>query len=291
MPAGRVLILGEELIKMSVLHRLRQMRERSRVLKVMHTVLREPYYDALCVLHPRGVKAVLPWQLSVRLHPRLLGIPPDEYEVDLSATLDRSVALGMTVVDIGAHVGLHSLRLSRAVGEAGRVIAVEPSPANTALLRKHLAWNACHNVTVIEAAIGEHVGEIEFSFRPDATDPGAFANSVAYDVGGEKARVKVTTIDEICRGLKPSVIKVDIEGAELLALRGAQELLSRSSPALLVAVHPDAMRALGTAPSQLVELLRGFGYVGRRLDGSLVIEPVFEEIVFERQGSGAVSSD
>jgi FkbM family methyltransferase len=209
----------------------------------------------------------------------------------LSAALDRRIAPGMTVVDVGAHVGLHTLPFSREVGKAGRVIAVEPSPANAALLRKHLIWNGCENVAVVEAAVGEHAGYIEFAFRPDPTDPGGFANSVAYDIGGDKARVKVATIDEICRGLMPNVIKIDIEGAELLAIRGAREVLSRSSPVLFVAVHPDAMQMLRTSPSELVDFLRELGYVGRHLDGSLAIEPRFEEIVFEKHGCGVVSHD
>jgi FkbM family methyltransferase len=235
------------------------------------------------------VKVDLPRQYSVRLHPRLLAIRPNEYEVEFSAALDSCVLPGMTVVDVGAHVGLHSLRLSRAVGEAGRVIAVEPSPANASLLRKHLIWNGCQNVTVIEAAVGKCEDEIEFAFRPDPTDPGSFANSIAYDIGGDKARIKVTTLDTICGDFAPNVIKIDVEGAELLAIRGARNVLSRSSPILFVAVHPDAMRALGTSPSELVELLGQFGYAGYRLDGSLMTEPVFEDIVFEKQRHGARS--
>jgi FkbM family methyltransferase len=207
--------------------------------------------------------------------------------LDVCRALDSHIAPGATVIDVGAHVGLHTLRLSRTVGEAGRVIAVEASPANAALLRKHLAWNACKNVTVVDAAVGENAGEIEFSFRPDPTDPGASANSFAHDIGGDKARVKVVTIDQVCRGLAPNMIKIDIEGAELLAIRGARELLSRSSPVLLIAVHPDAMRALGTAPRELVELLTEFRYVGRCLDGSPLTEPGFEEIVFKKPDVGS----
>jgi FkbM family methyltransferase len=267
------------------LQRLRQLRERSPVLKGLHSILREPYYHALCFLHPHGLKVDLPNCHPVRLHPRLLGISPSEYEVDFSAALDRRVGPGMTVIDVGAHVGLHTLRLSRAVGEAGHVVAVEPSPANACLLRKHLKWNGCRNVTVMEAAVGEHEGEAEFAFLPDPTDPGAFANSIAYDIGGAKARVKVATIDEICRDLTPSVIKIDVEGAELLALRGARMVLSCHSPVLFVAVHPGAMRALGTSPLELVEHLRELGYVGRRLDGSLVAEPGFEDIVLEKHNA------
>ena len=79
----------------------------------------------------------------------------------------------------------------------------------------------------------------------DATDPGAFANSIAYDIGGERTQVKVATLDAICRRFSPSVIKIDIEGAELLAIRGARELLSRSSPVLLARCTP---RMQGWAP-------------------------------------------
>jgi FkbM family methyltransferase len=268
--------------KVGGLDRLRQMRDRSRVLKVVHSALREPYYGVLCFLYRRGVRVELPGRHGFRVHPRLLGIRPSEYEVEFSAALDCRVSTGMTVVDVGAHVGLHSLRLSRAVGDTGHIIAVEPSPANASLLRKHLEWNRCQNVTVIEAAAGECESEIEFAFRPDPTDPGGFANSVAYDIGGNRACVKVTTIDEVCRGLTPDVIKIDIEGAELLAVRGARSVLLESAPILFVAVHPDAMRALGTSPSELVELLGEFGYVGRHLDGSLATKPGLEEIVFEK---------
>jgi FkbM family methyltransferase len=268
--------------KVCGLDRLRQLRDRSRMLKIAHSALREPYYRVLCFFCRQGVSVELPGRHGVRVHPRLLGIRPSEYEVEFSAALDCRVSAGMTVVDVGAHVGLHSLRLSRAVGNAGHVIAVEASPANASLLRKHLEWNRCRNVTVIEAAAGEREGEIEFTFRPDPTDPGGFANSVAYDIGGNRARIKVTTIDAVCRGLKPDLIKIDIEGAELLAIRGARNVLLESSPILFVAVHPDAMGALGTSPSELVELLRELGYVGRHLDGSLAAKPCLEEIVFEK---------
>jgi FkbM family methyltransferase len=252
------------------------------MLKAIHMMLRGPYYDALCLVYPRGVKVELPGQHFVRLHPRLLGIRVSEYELDFSTALYNRIAPGMTVIDVGAHVGLHTLRLSREVGKTGRVIAVEPSPANASLLRKHLAWNGCENVLVVEAAVGECSGEIDFAFRPDPTDPGGFANSIAYDIGGDKARIRVTTIDEICFGLTPNVIKIDVEGAELLAIRGARDVLSRSSPALFVAIHPEAMRALGTSPVGLLEVLRECGYAGRHVDGSLATEPGFSEILFEK---------
>ncbi|HEX5959495.1 MAG TPA: FkbM family methyltransferase [Hyphomicrobiaceae bacterium] len=274
---------------MSALDRLRQLRDRSRILKAVHAVLRSLFYVALGVFFPYGMSLGLPNRPGIKLHPRFFGWRPYKFEQEVCRALDRHVTPGSTVLDVGAHVGLHTLRLSRAVGDAGQVIAIEPSPANAALLRKHLCWNACNNVIVLDAAVGETAGEIEFSFRPDPTDPGASANSMAYDIGGEKRRVKMVTIDEVCRGLTPSVIKIDVEGAELLAIRGAQELISRSSPVLLVAVHPEPMQGLGTSPLELVDFLQTFGYEGRRLDGSPATELGMEEIVFEKAGLGSLT--
>lgn len=187
-----------------------------------------------------------------------------------------------SVVDIGAHVGLRTLMFSRRVGAGGRVLAVEASPANAGLLRKHLDWNDCRNVQLVEAAISDRDGEVAFTFRPDPTDPGGFANSLAYDIDGATVTIRMTTIDTLCAGREPDLIKIDIEGAELLALKGAYKTLKRSAPLLVVAIHPDAMRAIGTDPAELVAFLETCGYAGRHLDGSRATDPGFEEIVFTK---------
>ncbi len=268
---------------MTVLSFLRRRRDSSALFKAIHSALRGPYYCILDLLSPQGVLVALAGNIRVRLAPRLVGIRPEEYEPVLSTVLDQHLRAGMLVLDVGAHIGLHTLRFADRVGHAGRVIAVEPSPANARLLRQHLDWNDCCGVTVVEAAVGEMDGEIEFTFRPDPVDPGGFANSIAYDIGGQTAKVRMTTIDAICGGLVPGLIKIDVEGAELLAIRGAQATLSRSAPVLIVAFHPDAMRLLGTSPVELVRLLDVLGYSGRHLDGRVATEPAFEEIIFEKR--------
>ena len=164
-------------------------------------------------------------------------------------------------------------------------MAVEPSPANAELLRRHLAWNGCNNVDVVEAAVADREGMVDFEFRPDPTDPGGFANSLAYGIGGEVASVKMTTLSCLCKELTPELIKIDVEGAELLALRGARELLMRAGPTIVIAIHPEPMRLLGTSPGELISFLGALGYSGRRLDGRAVVDPGFEEIIFERQAT------
>jgi FkbM family methyltransferase len=261
---------------------LRALRDRVPGLRAGHHALREPYYCMLGWFFPRGVPVKLASGDAVRLHPRLLGMRPEAYEPELTGILASQVKRGATVVDVGAHVGLHTLMFSQRVGVEGSVFAVEASPANAGLLRKHLDWNDCRNVRLVEAAIGDCENEVAFTFRQDPADPGGFANSLAYDIGGETATMRMTTIDTLCAGSNPDLIKIDIEGAEFLALKGAHETLMRSAPILVVAIHPDAMRALGTNPAELVALLSCRGYEGRHLDGRRATDPGFEEIVFRK---------
>jgi FkbM family methyltransferase len=248
----------------------------------VHGFVREPYYQAREVIYPRGVRARLSDGTPVRLHPRLLGMRPELYEPAVTALLGAHAREGSIVVDAGAHVGLHTLMLSRRVGTSGWVIAIEPSPSTSSLLRRHLAWNACANVSVIEAVAGNREGTVEFCYRADPTDPGGFASSLAYDIGGPKQSVAMTTLDALCREIAPDLIKIDVEGAELLVLQGAEELFQRVSPVLLVAIHPEPMRTMGTAPVDLIAFLKARGYCGYHLDGRPATEPGFEEICFRK---------
>jgi FkbM family methyltransferase len=266
----------------SLLTVLRATRDRVPGLGAAQGLLREPWYRTLEVLFPRGIRTRLSGGDRVRLQPRFLGMRPEAYEEALTAVLIRHLRPGLTVVDVGAHVGLHTLMFSSRVGPTGRVLAVEPSPANACLLRSHITWNDRHNVEVIEAAVGDREDHVSFTSHPDATHPHGFANSLAYNRGGATNTVPMTTIDAICADRIPHLMKIDVEGAELLALRGARETLTRCAPILIIAIHPDPMRLLGTSPTELVAFLGTFGYEGRDLMGRCAIAPGFEEVVFTK---------
>jgi len=265
-----------------ILGPLRALRDRVPGLRVGHRALRQPYYRMLEWLFPRGVAVRLASGDRVRLHPRLLGMKPEAYESELVNILVSQVKQGATVLDVGAHVGLHTLMFSQRAGVEGHVLAIEASPANAGLLCKHLDWNDCRNVRLVEAAIGDREGDVAFTFRLDPTDPGGFANSLAYDIGGETTMVRMTTIDTLCTGCDLDLIKIDIEGAEFLALRGSYKTLMRSDPILVVAIHPDPMRAIGTDPAELLAYLGACGYEGRHLDGRRATDLGFEEILFRK---------
>jgi FkbM family methyltransferase len=263
-----------------MLNFLRNLRSKSALVKALHPHLREPYYRALELMNPNGVRMNFPSGDQFQIQPRFLGMSLFQYESELINLFCRLVVSGATVIDVGAHVGIYTLLASRRVGPSGKVVAIEPSPANVGLLRQHLRINRCSNTEVVEAAIADKPGQITFNYRPDPTDPSAFANSMAYDISGESAIVQVKTLDEICNKLSPVLIKIDVEGAELLALRGGKNILLRNNPVVFVAVHPNPMRTLGTTPEQLVSYMNSLGYTGTTLDGREVKDPGFEEVIF-----------
>jgi FkbM family methyltransferase len=116
--------------------------------------------------------------------------------------------------------------------------AVQPSPANVAFLRRHLAINRASNVAVIEAAVAEAAGVHRFEVGRDSS-AGHLSRAGALEV-------RTLMLDDLMsRGTPaPQVIKMDIEGGELAALRGARLLLERHRPAIFLATHgADVHRA------------------------------------------------
>ena len=262
---------------------LRKLRAISPIARSAHKVLRDPYYRVLTALYPHGIQTKLADGTRVRVHPRYLGLRPEVYEQALVHFLLSHLRPGAFVIDVGAHVGFHTLLFSAHVGPAGRVLACEASPANAVQLRRHIIWNRCTNVEVVEAAISDRLGTVNFTYRPDPTDPGAFANSLAYDIQGVATQICATTLDTIIVTRAPDLIKIDVEGSELLVLRGARETLAGSAPILVVAVHPEPMKLMGTTPRELVEFMDAMGYDGYHLDGRRATDPGFEEVIFEKR--------
>ena len=229
---------------------------------------------------PDGISMELPNQNKYRIHSRFLGMNLSSYEPALARKFCSLMRKGMTVIDVGAHVGIYSLMASDAVGINGKVIAIEPSPTTAALLRRHIFINRRTNVKVVEAVVGRMEQEVSFAYCLDPTDPIAFANSIAYKNGGKQAIVRMRTLDEICQDCAPELIKIDAEGAELDVLQGARKVLCVHRPLVIVAIHPDPLRMLGTTPRQVVEFMASQNYIGMTLEGRPVDNPGFEEVIF-----------
>jgi FkbM family methyltransferase len=176
------------------------------------------------------------------------------------AQLRSVVAPGSTVVDVGANIGFFALRFGRWVGPEGRVVAIEPEQRNMATLRRRVRRARLNGVVeCVQAAAADRPGELRLAVNP--AHPGD--HRLAED--GEP--VRAVTIDELAAGdpRKVALIKIDVQGAELLVLGGAEEVIETHRPALFVEVDDDALTRFGSSSAELIERLATLGYTGHML--------------------------
>ena len=112
---------------------------------------------------------------TIRLPPRWARYYPRDYEPAKQSFLEAMCPEGGTVIDGGAHIGLFSVVMARAVGPAGRVLAFEPTPDSRAVLYRTLELNGLDNVTVRSSALSSSSGTAIFHATGD---PGSNANSL-----------------------------------------------------------------------------------------------------------------
>jgi FkbM family methyltransferase len=162
------------------------------------------------------------------------------YELDLLQHLERAVPHGGVWVDVGANIGNHTIFFSRYTAE--RVISLEPHPQNLAVLEATVLANHATNVTTLAVGASDHRGDASLSLPEGFTDnPGAYTVTPDGPV-----RIRVDRLDHILAQICPvRLMKIDIEGHELPALRGAMTILRRDHPHLAVEAKTNAdLRAL-----------------------------------------------
>ncbi len=137
---------------------------------------------------------------------------------------------GMTVLDVGANIGAHSLAFARAVGTGGTVIAIEPQRVVFQTLCANLALNALFHVRPLHAGAGRHRGLTRVP-AIDYGQPGNFGGVSLGEVGSES--VPVISIDEL-ELTACDLIKIDVEGMESDVLAGTAATIRRFRPVLYV---------------------------------------------------------
>lgn len=182
-----------------------------------------------------GPAAGLIWDRShSQPNPYWLG----SYEPENQDALKRHLKPGQTFWDLGAHAGFFTLVAAGLVGPEGRCVAVEPDPVNVASVEKKLKLNGLTRCKVFKQAVADKAGKASFYFAK----PGTTLGHLGKAGEGEKAsQVEVTTLDRLmARCGRPDFIKMDVEGAEVRALKGAARLLKTARPGFLLELHgPD----------------------------------------------------
>lgn len=200
--------------------------------------------------------------------------------------------VGRTVVDIGAHRGIYSYWLRRAVGPTGQVVAFEPQPEMIAELKKFKHSFRARNLEIVESGLSDTPGSATLQRVGDHT--GGASLEQAEDPSATTFTVPVTTLDDYLgsRDFGPiALIKCDVEGHERAVFRGARRTLTTDRPAMLFECHDKHARDGG-----VFEDLKALGYAGWMLDGTrrIPVEQWAEErpkielpylnYIFEHQG-------
>jgi len=189
------------------------------------------------------------------------------YEPHILHLAKRVLEPGDLAIDIGAHVGYWTLVFSDLVGPGGRVVSIEPESANYLRLTRNLSFNRKTETTIpVHAALSDKdtVGTLSIC---DHNEGGHYVTPTADVGGGPQQEIQLRTLDGILSEVRSlprcKLLKMDVEGHEVPALRGMVQLLSGPHPPS----HMIVEAAKGNVPSRegVFRLLTGYGYRCRNI--------------------------
>lgn len=209
------------------------------------------------------------------------------YEVRETRFCLQYVRSGMVAFDVGAHIGLYSLLLAKLVGPEGQVHAFEPESRNYRRLLANLAINSFDHVRANRLAVFSDSQMLQLNVflnsvnawhslgHPSLPDPYHPGHTLTPS---EQQEVQGTSLDDYCASAgitEIDFLKVDVEGAELEVLQGAERLLQAGAiAAVLFEVSLPQVQAMGHQPAEIFALLQSFGFRSFPLseDGELLPE-------------------
>lgn len=181
-----------------------------------------------------------------------------ERDPELQTFIRRRLRPGDVFLDVGANVGIYTVFAGKLVGPSGRVVAIEANPSTFAYLADNIVRNRLENVTPLNCAAGEEQGALQIA--ENARNAGETHIATAAESG---AAVPVDRLDVILRrqGIdRIDYFKIDIEGFELPALRGAADTLRHSPDVVVQTELVDAhARRYGYSIRQIVEFMSALG--------------------------------
>lgn len=166
------------------------------------------------------------------------------FDAKLLAVAAEFVTPGMAVWDVGANVGVFSVAAAARSGAAGRVLAVEPDVWLAGVVRRSATANpqSVASIDVVSAAVSDATGLASFTIAARGRASNALESvNGRSQAGGARERVWVPTVtaDSLLNWGRPHLVKIDVEGAELLVLAGAKRLLAEVRPVIYIETGMD----------------------------------------------------
>jgi len=175
------------------------------------------------------------------------------WDEDIAGTIRARLKSESVFVDVGANVGYFSLL---AASRCARVISFEPNPICVSTLKSNIELNRFGNVDVRPVGLSDRRGTAVLHMSSDANLGAGSLN----DTAGAALPIVLETLDDQLHDTSPSLIKIDVEGAELQVLRGATSILHRDAPDVICEVSEYSLRLLGASKDELFDFMADFGY-------------------------------
>ncbi|WP_448243326.1 FkbM family methyltransferase [Pseudoxanthomonas mexicana] len=224
--------------------------------------------------HAKGIERIenfdsdLSMDLSLSEHMQRRIFWMGYYSEDVIRVIKQRLRPGMTFVDIGANIGEVSLVAAKIVGPQGHVLAFEPVDTLADRLQEHTNRNGLQHVRVVRMGLSDHDGTAviyDSCGQGEANDEHQGLSSLFGDPSRNAA---LQTIELGCLDTflsepeleRVDLIKIDIEGGELTCLRGAESLLRKHRPALIVEIQSESARRAGYRPEDILNFLSVLGY-------------------------------
>lgn len=175
----------------------------------------------------------------------------DRRELTIEARFmrDRMARRGDVVLECGAHHGFYTILLAQWVTSEGKIVAIEASPKNAGILQTNVKLNSLQNVVVEANAVGAGNGRLLIADESDA---------FVISEGTNSTEVPVVPLDAYAH-LKPTFLKIDVEGFEIEVLKGAKAILA-TRPKLAIEVHSHLIPRYGASADDIIELVGREGY-------------------------------
>jgi FkbM family methyltransferase len=185
------------------------------------------------------------------------------YEPDVWHAVTALVRPGMTFIDVGAKVGIHTVVAGRTMSRQGKILSLEPNPRIFALLKQNIALNGLLGTAeAFQKAAYDQPGTSRFSTDPLQHRVGTLVIDGAINYGTESYDVEVVTIDSLRPKIDchPVVMKVDVEGREAGVIEGARGLMEEVDDfTLIFEFHRRVMASIGVAVPDFVADLEARG--------------------------------
>ena len=168
---------------------------------------------------------------------------------------------GNNVLDIGANIGYFSLIASRLVGPSGKIYSFEPTPFTFNKFNKNITLNSYANIRVYKKAVSDKSGNASFKIPTGTVKNSGRASLRDIEENNSTVEVKTITLDSILNEIEPiHLIKMDIEGAEAMALKGMINLIKRDQPIFIMELSDYYLKQLGESASYVLDFYRQQAY-------------------------------